>query len=79
MHAGDLFPIAPSAPGNVLFVLDISPSTKEMMVLLAERFKYVVIIDHHTTFSNCLSYIQECNLKNVFYFWNEKMCAAQLV
>jgi hypothetical protein len=49
------------------------------MVLLAERFKYVVILDHHTTFSNCLSFIQECNLKNVFYLWNEKMCAAQLV
>lgn len=57
MFAGDMFPIAPSAPGNVLFIVDTSPNTKEIMTLLAQRFTYVVIFDHHTTFSNCLSFI----------------------
>lgn len=70
MFAGDLFPIAPSTPGNILFLLDISPNTKEMIVSMASRFLYVVIVDHHTTFANCKQFILEAGLKNVLYLWN---------
>lgn len=70
MYAGDLFPIGPSSVGNILFLLDISPSTKELMINMSQRFTYIVIIDHHTTFANCLDVIKENNLKNVFYLWN---------
>lgn len=54
MYAGDLFPIFPSSKDNILIMVDISPSTKDMMVLLASRFKIVVIFDHHTTFANTI-------------------------
>lgn len=58
MFAGDLFPISPSKPDNILFLVDIAPSTKDMLLLYASRFKMVVIIDHHATFAKTVQIIE---------------------
>ena len=59
MFAGNFFPISPSKKGNILIVVDMSPTSKEHLMHISKVYSLVLIIDHHTSFEHCLHILKE--------------------
>lgn len=79
MFAGEFFPLSPSKKGNICVIVDTSPTQLAHIQHLASVYALVLIIDHHSSFVHCKQILDKEKLSNIYYYWKEGQCAAELV
>lgn len=78
MFAGEFYPLNFPGKKKILFIVDTNLATAENIAYMCKTHELVVMIDHHTSFLDIEKQLNNLNLKNFIYLFDQRYCASQL-